>query len=614
MRAAKRRGLRDLSLGSGALVTVVLTIVAFVWVNIEHLETAGRDDGEAREEQAWAEAVLDSAGDQQVSIHDLIATHDLRFLAPYQEARARFDRSLAQLIACAADDPRNQRLDVAQVARLARSWTISFAEPQIAAVRAGRRLAPSAHAGEREMAQIQARLGDLSAGETRLLHERAKAQAAAYASSRLALILGAAVALGSAILILGRSALHLIGERRLAEQAAEQLREALERAQVAERAKTRFLANMSHEMRTPLNGVAGMAEALAHTRLDPLQRELVDAIRFSSVTLDRLIGDLLSLSREGASERTARASAPFRLGPAVRAAATPFGAETQAKGLGFSVEIAAEADTGVVGDAPRLGQALACLLSNAVKFTDQGEVRLSVRGLGEDRYAFEVSDTGVGFDEARKALMFETFAQSDDSDSRRHGGAGLGLALADRLAAELGGRLEACSTPGVGSVFRFEIELAKAEDEAADQVIIPTPSCADGVANDDAFRVLIVDDNAMNRKVLELILDQAGAQWVSVTDGRQAVEAASRQAFTAILMDVQMPVMDGLTATREIRRLEREASNPAVPVIIVSANCEPENVAAGQAAGAQRHLGKPVSAQVLIEALNEVLAEPAQAA
>jgi len=565
---------------------------------------------------AVCDTVQDAASDQENALGGLISTHDARYIAPFEEGRERLDGALKQLATFVADDPPYQRRDAATAITAAKQWTASFAQPRIDAVRFARSFPTDAgsDAANSEMAAVHAAVEDIHAGESRLLHARDQAQAGAYRTSRIALLLGSAAALAFVILILGRSARQLITERRLAEETAARLAQALDRAQAGERTKTRFLANMSHEMRTPLNGVAGMTEALAHTKLDPVQRELVEAIQFSSITLDHLIGDLLSVSGDGAAERAAPALGSFRLGSAVRAAAKPFEAEAVAKRLGFAIEIEAGADAAVLGDAQRLGQVLACLLSNAIKFTDQGKVSLTVKTLNEDRFAFEVADTGVGFDEARKAQLFETFSLSDDSDTRRHGGAGLGLALANRLTEELGGVLDAHSSPGAGSVFRFELELA-----AADEVTTEPP--ADLAAHevgadpdDDPFRVLIVDDNPTNRKVLELILDQLGAQWVSVEDGLLAVQAASQQAFTAILMDIQMPVMDGLTATREIRRLERQANRAAAPIIIVSASCQPEHIAAGKAAGAQQHLGKPVSAQALVDALKAVLVDEAQAA
>jgi signal transduction histidine kinase/ActR/RegA family two-component response regulator len=609
MRTVKGRRLRDLSIALGALVAAVLTVAVVVWINIGFLEAADRNDTEAREELAWGDTVRDAASDQENALHGLLATGDPRFIQPYEEGRARLQGALTRLTAYAANDPPAQRRDVAKIVLLARRWTESVADPRIAAVRSGRRLA-SDSAKVSEMAEIRATIDHLRALEVGQLHQRDATQAAAYGSSRLALVIGAAAALAFASLIIGFTARQLINERQSAEETAEELKAALGLARAGERTKTRFLANMSHEMRTPLNGVSGMTEALAHTRLDPGQREMVEAIRSSSLTLDQLIGDLLSLSRDGAVEPVEQILTAFHLGAAARAAAEPFAAQARKKGLGFALEIASEAEVGVVGDAPKLGELLACLLSNAVKFTDRGQVRLSLRGLGADRYAFEVADTGIGFDETTKAQMFETFVQSDDSDTRRYGGAGLGLALALRRTAELGGGLDAGSTPGEGAIFSFTIALPLAEEATA----APTtgsasfePTVMD--ADEPQMSILIVDDHPTNRKVLELILDQIGVQWLSVEDGLQAVKAASLQTFAAILMDIQMPVMDGLTATREIRRLEREAGRPATPVIIVSANCQPEHVKAGLAAGAQRHLGKPVSVQGLLGALNEVFAE-----
>jgi signal transduction histidine kinase/CheY-like chemotaxis protein len=425
------------------------------------------------------------------------------------------------------------------------------------------------------------------------------------------MVVGSAAALAFVLIILGLTARQLMNDRRQAEDTARNLGAALDGAKSADRAKTRFLANMSHEMRTPLNGVTGMIEALVHTELDATQRGLVDAILFSSATLDHLIGDLITLSRDGVAAPLEREARTFHLGAAIRAMALPFAAEAGAKGLAFEAEIDPAADVPVTGDPDALGELLACLLSNAIKFTERGRVRVGVTRVGEATFGIEVSDTGVGFDESQKAHMFETFNQSDDSETRRFGGAGLGLAVARRLADELGATLDARSTPGEGSVFRFEIELATAGVE------VEPEQAADAATADEAEEslcVLIVDDNATNRKILELILDQVGIGWLSVEDGRQAVEAARSQTFTAILMDIQMPVMDGLTATREIRRIEREAGRPAVPVIIVSASCQPEHLEAGRDAGAQRHLGKPVSPPALIEALNMVLADTAQAA
>jgi len=608
--AARRQRLWTLGLAFGGLIAAVLAVVTIVWINIGLIKKAAAEVGEAKGELAWADAVLDAASDQQNAFEGLIATHDPRYVAPYEVGQARFKHAFEQLSASSADDTTAQRREVANVGQFERNW-IAVAGPHVAAAKTGRVLAPPAPGGLDGMKQVRRAVEYLRDVELKTLAQRQRLLDGAYGATRRAMVVGSSAALAFVLVILGLAARQLINERRRAEDAARRLGDALERAQAAERTKARFLANMSHEMRTPLNGVSGMTEALAHTKLDPLQSELVEAIRFSSATLDHLIGDLLTVSNGGVAAVVEHQTTKFHFGAAIRATALPFSIEAEAKGLAFGVAIDPAADVRVTGDPGSVGELLTCLLSNALKFTERGQVGVSARRVGEGVFSVEVSDTGVGFDEAHVAAMFETFNQEDDSDTRRFGGAGLGLSVARRLAAELGGRLEAHSTPGEGSVFSFEIEMPVASDEIGAGQSADT-ACAD--EPHEVMRALIVDDNSTNRKVLELILDQLGVEWVSVEDGHLAVEAACEQAFTVILMDIQMPVMDGLTATREIRRIERETGRPAVPVIIVSASCQSEHVEAGRTAGAQRHLGKPVSPQALIEALHDVLADTAQAA
>jgi signal transduction histidine kinase/ActR/RegA family two-component response regulator len=606
--AARRRRIRYLGLAFSGLIAAVLAVAAVVWINIDLIQRAGRGVAEARDELTWADAVLDAANDQQNALAGIVGTHDPRYAVPFEEGRRRMDHAVERLTAYSLDDPPDQVRAAAAVGRLSRTWTLTVAEPQVAATLAGRRIAAPSPAQTAEMTEAERDVASLRDGESRVLVQRESALAGAYDTTRKVMVIGSVAALAFVLAIIGLAARQLMNDTRRAEDVARSLREALERAQSAERTKTRFLANMSHELRTPLNGVAGMTEALANSMLNPTQRELVDGIRFSSFTLDHLIGDLITVSRDGVAAPMERQALSFRLGAAVQAIALPFGIEARTKGLSFAVEIDPSADVQVTGAASSLGELLACLLSNAIKFTERGAVRIGVRRVGRGRFAVEVSDTGVGFDANLKARMFETFSQQDDSDTRRFGGAGLGLAVARRLAEELGGSLDAHSTPGEGSVFSFELDLTEAGDMAIVEAANPETQAA------SEPRVLIVDDNAMNRKVLELILEQVGVGWVSVENGRQAVEAASAQPFTAVLMDIQMPVMDGLSATREIRRNECESGRPTVPVIIVSASCQPEHLDAGRAAGAQRHLGKPVSAHTLIEALNDVLVDSAQAA
>ena len=614
MRATNGPMFRELVIGLGALVAAVLGVALIVWVNIGLLERAGAADREVREELAQDSAVIEAMIDQETGLRGYVISGNLRFLQPYHSGRNRLDAALRRRSVLAADDPPEVRWRVAEVARLANSWTATVAAPAITALQNGLPAELPILAGRVQMDGIRQQIAALRNAELRTLVQRDANQAQAFRSSRLALIFGSAVALAFAMVIGGRSFWRLIAAQKAAAADAARLADALERAHAAERAKTLFLSNMSHEMRTPLNGVSGMAEVLQRTNLDPAQRGVVEVIQSSAAALDRLIGDLLTLAREGRAGERPQALGAFHLGDVVRTACAGQQAAADLKGLALRLDIGPEADATVFGDAAVLDQLLNCLLSNAVKFTDRGQVRLMVGRDVADGYRFEVADTGIGFDEARKAELFETFAQSDATATRRHGGAGLGLALARQLAADLGGRLECRSTPGQGSVFTFEARLSEVGETKGVSKSTQAARPAADVAGDAPLRILVVDDNATNRRVLELILEQLGVETTSVEDGRQAVDAASRQAFAAILMDIQMPVMDGLAATREIRRLEREVGRAPVPIIIVSANGQPEHIQAGHAAGAQMYLTKPVAAQALADALNATLADTAQAA
>jgi CheY-like chemotaxis protein len=256
----------------------------------------------------------------------------------------------------------------------------------------------------------------------------------------------------------------------------------------------------------------------------------------------------------------------------------------------------AGANAWVTCDGLRLRQVLGNLVSNAVKFTEAGEVAICVIREGE-RVTFQVRDTGPGFDEDLKARLFGRFQQADDTSTRKHGGAGLGLSICQEYVRLLGGELDAVSRPGAGATFWFTLTLPPL---AAPQ------SPATGAAEDrpaGRFRVLVVDDNAVNRQVLGLILDSIGVEHSEAEDGRQGLDAAMTGGFDAVLMDIQMPVMDGFEATRRIRAWEASVGRPRMPIFIVSANCLQAHVDAGLQAGADAHLAKPVSVPKLVAML-----------
>jgi signal transduction histidine kinase/NO-binding membrane sensor protein with MHYT domain/CheY-like chemotaxis protein len=368
-------------------------------------------------------------------------------------------------------------------------------------------------------------------------------------------------------------------------------------AEAANRAKSEFLANMSHEIRTPLNGVLGVAEVLTATRLSKQQRQLVGVIKQSGGLLNGLLEDLLDLAKMEAGTAELRPE-PVQVDRLVGSVTELFKGAASDKGLELHavVDVAA----GVVDcDPHRLRQVLSALVSNAIKFTETGEVVLSALRTG-GRVRFEVSDTGCGFDAERKATLFQRFRQADSSATRKHGGAGLGLAICDQFVRLMGGELSCHSTPGEGSVFSFTLDLP---------VYAPAPRAAASAELDApvAGKVLIVDDNPVNRQVLELILGSVGIDHASVENGREALEAFETGGYDAVLMDIQMPVMDGLEATRRIRAWERREQRPRSPILIVSANCLKEHVDAGRAAGADAHLNKPISAAELISTLDQQL-------
>jgi signal transduction histidine kinase/CheY-like chemotaxis protein len=388
-----------------------------------------------------------------------------------------------------------------------------------------------------------------------------------------------------------RSAGHL----RLARQAAEE----------ASRSKSDFLANMSHEIRTPLNGVVAMADALARSELGPREREMVDIVRASSDTLERLLSDILDTAKIESGQITIE-PAPFHLADVVRETAALWRPMAEEKGVALTIGIGPEAERLVHGDVVRVRQILTNLVSNALKFTAAGEVRLNIEDGADDHVRFTVTDTGVGFEPDQRDRIFGRFHQADGSITRRFGGTGLGLTISRDLADLMGGSLDCVSQPGAGSRFWFEVPLPTVYAGQSGEV--PVPRNQESTV---PLRILLADDHPANRKVVEILLAGTGAELVGVANGSEALEVFRAGGFDLVLMDMQMPVMDGLTATTEIRAFERERGWGRTPLLMLTANAMPEHIEAGREAGSDGHLAKPVTMASLFAGIAQVLASSA---
>jgi two-component system, sensor histidine kinase len=384
-----------------------------------------------------------------------------------------------------------------------------------------------------------------------------------------------------------------------ARQAAEEREQA---AEAANRAKSNFLATMSHELRTPLNGVLGMAQALTTERLTQAQRERVTIIRRSSESLLAVLNDLLDLSKIEACTLELEV-AEFDLEHLVRGVVAAYRPLADKKGLSFNFDIDERARGRYDGDSARIRRILYSLADNAVKFTETGAVTLSV-AREDGAIVFRVADTGIGIDQDDLAHLFEGFFQADGGRTRRYGGAGLGLAICHEMSQLMGGTIEAVSEPGAGSTFVLRLPLLAAAAQ-------PEGGRAERAAAEPAtaseIRVLAAEDNDTNQLVLKTLLAQAGIVPTMVQNGRQALDAWESQNWDVILMDVQMPIMDGVAATCAIRKRELETGRAHTPIIAVTANAMTHQVAEYEAAGMDSMVPKPIDIAALFQAMEQAL-------
>ncbi|MFN3817183.1 ATP-binding protein [Brevundimonas sp.] len=377
-------------------------------------------------------------------------------------------------------------------------------------------------------------------------------------------------------------------ETRLAGQ-MEALEVATRKAEDANNAKSVFLANMSHEIRTPLNGVVSLADVLCRSDLTDIQREAAELIRASGRSLEHLLADILQLAQIEAGEVNI-VVAPFDVAEVARTVTDL--SRLKAEENGSTLDLTVDLPTGVGrnGDGLRFHQILTNLVSNAVKFTHKGAIRVRLEEHGAG-LRLQVEDTGIGFDAEQGERIFERFQQADGSITRRFGGSGLGLSITTSLVHRMGGEIGCDSVPGAGSTFWVTLPFAAVD------VVEPLRPRSPGDDDVRGLKVLVADDHPVNRRVLEMILRPLGVDVVSVQNGVEAVHAVRHESFDLVLMDMQMPVMDGLDATRAIVA----AQGP--PVVMISANGLPQHIEAALDAGAAAFVTKPVQPAMLVEAL-----------
>lgn len=384
---------------------------------------------------------------------------------------------------------------------------------------------------------------------------------------------------------------------------SEALAEARDRAEQANRAKSDFLANVSHEIRTPLNGVLGMVQIMRREERETGQRQRLDVIADAGQTLLSVLDGVLDLSKIDAG-RLEMELQPFDIEEVVRLATAAHAAMAEQSDVRFSVEWRPEARGIWCGDGGKLRQVLSNLVSNAHKFTARGSIVLRIAPT-PDGLGFEVTDTGLGIAGDKQALVFEPFTQADASMTRRFGGTGLGLAICRQFVRLMGGDLRLRSQLGVGSTFSFELPLARGERKA----LASEPGQGQALERASRpIRILAAEDNPINQLILRALLEPFDIALTVVADGREAVDAWGREAFDLILMDVQMPLLNGTDATAEIRARERSRGLQRIPIVALTANVMHHQIESYAQAGMDGHVSKPIEISELLGAIETALA------
>ena len=386
---------------------------------------------------------------------------------------------------------------------------------------------------------------------------------------------------------------------KLVAQRTAQMQKARDEALAALKIKTDFIANMSHELRTPMNGVLGVIGLLQNESLNQEQKELLNVAESSGKHLLEVINDILDFTKIEADKISIELS-PVEIRPYLQNIIAPFSLQAQQKGIELQLHIDADVDQALITDKLRLTQIITNLLSNAIKFTHEGEVNLSMQKTAAESYRITATDTGIGISQENLKAVFAAFEQADTSITREFGGTGLGMNITKRLVDMMDGQISVESELGVGTRFCVDIKMSSAQIDKKE-----TSVKADFSSEHNQYHLLLVEDHKVNQMVAQKLLESWGFAVTIAENGQEAIDTVKKNAFDAILMDLQMPIMGGIEATKHIR--QHDIIDASIPIIAMTAHSSPEHVKECFEVGMQAHVSKPLERELLLNILQDQL-------